>query len=105
MIEQLLNVMDPAISAAQPMLAQPMLAQAGGESQFQDLWAPLNTALKALVIGACSLGLTIGVIYKLTENDDTEKETWTNVVMGASITGLVIALLAVPIANAFINAT
>lgn len=100
MIEQMLA----AVAQLQPAL-EPMLAQAGGGGNAQDVWAPLNAALRALVVGACSLGLTIGAYYKFTERDGVAGHTWTNVVMGASIGGLFIALMAIPIANAFISAT
>lgn len=81
-----------------------VLAQAGGDwgqsgSVMQEIWSPIITVLKGLLISAAGLGLTIGVIYKLMDDDDSGKHSWTNKVMGASAFGLFIGLLAEPIVS------
>lgn len=81
-----------------------MLLQAGdawdrGGSSRQDVWGPAITWLQAIVIPAGGLGLTLGVIHKLMGDDDSDREAWWNGVMGASITGLLLGLLAEPFVN------
>lgn len=85
-----------------------MMAQAGGNwtrsgSPTQDVWAPIITVLRSLLVASSGLGLTVGVIYKLIDNDDSGKHSWTNAVMGASVTGLFIGLLAQPIVSTLIE--
>lgn len=79
-----------------------VLAQAGGDwsqsgSPMQNVWAPMIGLLKGLLVAAAGLGMTVGVIYKLMDDDDSGKHSWTNAVMGASAFGLFIGLLAEPI--------
>jgi len=77
------------------------LLQAGGDwaqsgSSYQEVWSPVIIALKALVISAGGLGLTLGVVHKLMGDDDSGRETFWNSIMGASVAGLLIGLLAEP---------
>lgn len=79
-----------------------VLAQAGGDwgqsgSPMQEVWSPLIGLLKGILVSAAGLGLTLGVIYKLMDDDDSGKHSWTNAVMGASAFGLFLGLLAEPI--------
>lgn len=79
-----------------------MLAQAGGDwgqsgSPMQEVWSPLIGFSKGILVAAAGLGLILGVIYKLMDDDDSGKHSWTNAVMGASAFGLFIGLLAEPI--------
>ena len=88
------------------VLLDPMvlLFQAGdawdrGGSSRQDVWGPAITWLQAIVLSAGGLGLTLGVVHKLMGDDDSDRETWWNRIMGASITGLLLGLLAEPFVN------
>lgn len=79
-----------------------VLAQAGGDwgqsgSPMQEIWSPIISVLKGLLVAASGLGLTVGVVYKLMSDDDSGKHSWTNAVMGAAVFGLFIGLLAEPI--------
>lgn len=79
-----------------------VLAQAGGDwaqsgSPMQEVWSPLIGLLKGILVTAAGFGMTLGVIYKLMDDDDAGKHSWTNAVMGASAFGLFIGLLAEPI--------
>lgn len=79
-----------------------VLAQAGGDwsqsgSPMQNVWAPIIGFSKGILVAAAGLGLIVGVIYKLMDDDDSGKHSWTNAVMGASVFGLFIGLLAEPI--------
>lgn len=81
-----------------------MLAQGGGDwaqsgSPMQEIWSPIIGWLNAILVSAAGLGLTVGVIYKLMDDDDSGKHSWTNKVMGASAFGLFIGLLAQPIVS------
>lgn len=85
-----------------------VLAQAGGDwgqsgSAMQEVWSPIIGVLKGLLVAAAGLGLTIGVIYKFMDDDDSSKHSWTNKVMGASAFGLFIGLLAEPIVSTFMG--
>lgn len=85
-----------------------VLAQAGGDwgqsgSPMQEIWSPIIGFLKIILISASGLGLTIGVIYKLMDDDDSGKHSWTNAVMGAAVFGLFIGLLAEPIVTTFLE--
>lgn len=85
-----------------------VLAQAGGDmgqsgSPMQEIWSPIIGVLKGLLVAAAGLGLTIGVVYKLMDDDDSGKHAWTNKVMGASAFGLFIGLLAEPIVKTFME--
>lgn len=84
------------------------LAQAGGDwgqsgSPMQEIWSPAIGVLKGLLVAASGLGLTLGVVYKLMDDDDSGKHSWTNKVMGASAFGLFIGLLAEPIVSQFME--
>ena len=81
-----------------------LLFQAGdawdrGGSSRQDVWGPAITWLQAIVLSAGGLGLTLGVIHKLMGDDDSDRETAWNRIMGASIMGLLLGLLAEPFVN------
>lgn len=85
------------------MLLEPMLMlfQAGGDwqqsgSPAQDVWGPIITWLRALVLSAAGLGLVLGVVHKLMGDDDSSRETFWNSIIGASVTGLLVGLLAEP---------
>lgn len=85
-----------------------MLAQAGADwgqsgSPMQEVWSPIIGLLKGLLVSASGLGLTVGVVYKLMDDDDAGKHSWTNKVMGASAFGLFIGLLAEPIVSTFLE--
>jgi hypothetical protein len=85
-----------------------VLAQASGDwgqsgSPMQNIWAPIIAVLKGLLVAAAGLGLTVGVIYKLMDDDDSGKHSWTNKVMGASAFGLFLGLLAEPIVSKFVE--
>lgn len=85
-----------------------VLAQAGGDwgqsgSAMQEIWSPIIGLLKGILVSAGGLGLTIGVIYKLMDDDDSGKHSWTNAVMGASAFGLFIGLLAEPIVSTIVG--
>lgn len=85
-----------------------VLAQGGGDwgqsgSPMQEVWSPIIGFLKGLLVAAAGLGLTLGVIYKLMDDDDSGKHSWTNKVMGASAFGLFIGLLAEPIVSTILG--
>lgn len=82
----------------EPML---MLLQAGdswqhGGSPAQDVWGPIIGWLQAILLSAGGLGLTLGVIHKLTGDDDSSRETFWNSIIGAAVTGLLIGIFANP---------
>lgn len=85
-----------------------VLAQAGGDwgqsgSNMQEIWSPIIGWLKGILVAAAGLGLTIGVIYKLMDDDDSGKHSWTNAVMGASAFGLFLGILAEPIVSTIVG--
>ncbi|QIN85330.1 hypothetical protein GBA63_21670 (plasmid) [Rubrobacter tropicus] len=78
-----------------------MLLQAGdawdrGGSSRQDVWGPIITWLRAIVLSAAGLGMILGVVHKLIGDDDSDRETFWNRIIGASVTGLLVGLLAEP---------
>lgn len=82
----------------EPMM---MLFQVGdawdrGGSSRQDVWGPIITWLQAILLSAAGLGLLLGVVHKLMGDDDSDRETFWNRIMGASVTGLLVGLLAEP---------
>lgn len=84
-------------------LLEPMvlLFQAGDSwdrsgSAAQDVWGPIITWLRAILLSAAGLGLLLGVVHKLLGDDDSSRETFWNRIMGASVTGLLVGLLAEP---------
>lgn len=93
------------VGIAEPPL---VLAQAGGDwdqsgSKMQEIWAPIILVFKTILVSASGLGLTVGVIYKLMDDDDSGKHMWTNTVMGAAAFGLFIGLLAEPIVSTIVG--
>ncbi len=78
-----------------------LLLQAGdswdhGGSPAQDVWGPIITLLRAILLSAAGLGMVLGIVHKLTGDDDSSRETFWNSVIGASVTGLLVGLLAEP---------
>ena len=96
MIEQVMNVMVL-------MLLQADETWSRSGSDMQEVWLPIIDFLQPLVISGSGLGLTVGIIYKLMEDDDSERHRWTNTIMGASISGLLVGLLSVPLATVILN--
>lgn len=85
-----------------------VLAQGGGDwgqsgSKMQEIWSPIIGVVKTILVSASGLGLTVGVIYKLMDDDDSGKHSWTNAVMGAAALGLFIGLLAEPIVSTIVG--
>jgi hypothetical protein len=85
------------------MLLEPItvLLQAGGDwaqsgSSYQEVWSPIITWLRGILLSAAGLGMVLGVGHKLLGDDDTSRETFWNSVIGASVAGLFIGLLAEP---------
>ena len=92
-----MNVFEPS-TLLEPML---MLLQAGdawdrGGSSRQDVWGPIIGWLRAILLSAAGLGMILGIVHKLYGDDDSSRETFWNGVIGASVTGLFIGLLAEP---------
>lgn len=96
MIEQVMNV-------GILMLLQADETWSRSGSDMQEVWLPVIDFLQPLLISSAGLGLTVGVIYKLTEDDDSDRHGRINTVMGASISGLLLGLLSVPITTVILN--
>lgn len=93
-----MSLLDLTTTLQEPML---LLFQAGdswdrGGSSRQDVWNPIITWLRAILLSAGGLGMVLGVAHKLYGDDDSSRETFWSGVIGASVTGLFIGLLAEP---------
>lgn len=77
-----------------------ILAQAG-EGTPTDVWEPAITFLEVLVGGASTLGIIVGALMILMNPVDDEKRVTGWQTICGSVMGLAIALLAVPLFNAF----
>ena len=66
-------------------------------------WSPVIETLQGILVACGGLGVAIGLVIKATAAHDESKHGLSHTIIGSSVTGLLIGLLAQEIGGVFIG--